>query len=155
MPQPPVTGSGLPEARQKPTALPASRAPKFQFPNPSCTAGLAPKRKLAATHTKEPTPQPILPSRYAVMVENQQLFVLPPVATATATAATTATTPTTPKRAYRKPDFVKCGKCGENRKNSETHRSYMFHIYCEAVDKMPFAQWRQNMQETRKRSKRT
>jgi len=145
MPQPPVTESGLPEARQKPAALPASQSPWFQFANPSCTAGLAPKRNLAATRTKAPTPQPNLTSTYMVMEENQQLFVLPPVAT-----AATATPTTTLKRAYRKPDFVKCDKCGENRKNSETHKSYMFHIFCEAVDRMLFLQWRKILQETRK-----
>ncbi|XP_045166755.2 uncharacterized protein LOC123530114 [Mercenaria mercenaria] len=177
MPKPPVTASGLPEARQKPAVLPSSEAPRFTFKNPSCTAGLARKRTNSKRKTPVPEPsdskkpalQTILPAtptviRYPVIMEQQQLIVLnpghhnlPSFSTSTPPTTTTTTIPSKTSRPYKTPSFIKCSKCGHNRKNSDTHKSFMFNIFCANSEPTTFEEWKtktkQEMDEKRKLKK--
>ncbi|XP_053376673.1 uncharacterized protein LOC128547652 [Mercenaria mercenaria] len=125
MPKPPMTASGLPEARQKPAVLPSSEAPRFTFQNPSCTAGLAHKRTNCKRKTPVPEPsdskkpalqtiKPATPTiiRYPVMMEQQQLIVLNPghhtfpSFTTSTPPTTTSTTPSKKSRPYKPPSFI-------------------------------------------------
>lgn len=154
MPKPALTGSDLPEARQKPAVLPSSKAPTYKFQDKPCTAGLAHKRINRKRKVPTPLPEPsvshpsLLPMTqapeanvitYPVIMEQQQLIILPgqqtavfpPLTTPTISATPTASTNLKKSRPYKTPSFIKCSKCGQNRKNSTTHKSYMFKIYCQ------------------------
>ncbi|XP_060590001.1 uncharacterized protein LOC132745184 [Ruditapes philippinarum] len=172
MPKPALTGSDLPEARQKPAALPSNQAPTYKFKDNPCTAGLAHKRinrkrksdtKLSVNQTPEATV-----ITYPVIMEQQQIIILPGQQTAivpplTTTSTTTSPIPTTSitskkTRPYKTPTFVNCSKCGQNRKNSTTHKTYMFKIYCQNSENITFEEWRkiikQQMDEERRQKKR-
>ncbi|KAH3736782.1 hypothetical protein DPMN_043355 [Dreissena polymorpha] len=153
MPKPSMTGNTLPEARQKPTVLPSPSGQKFEFQSSPCTAGLA--RKRTGLKRKAETERPLTP-----------VFILPamknPICIQQAPIITLPDQPSLPPakdtkknaRKYTTPDFVKCSRCGENRKQSTTHQSYMFHIYCKATETKPFEDWRKEIKEMKDQEKK-
>ncbi|WAR14620.1 hypothetical protein MAR_004725 [Mya arenaria] len=104
MPKPPMTASGLPEARQKPVVLPSSEAPMFTFQKPSIMPALENHNTQMSCHNG------------AAAIVHPSWSTLKPSNITSINNSNNKNTFKKRPRSYKIPEYIKCSKCGQNRK---------------------------------------
>ncbi|WAR14622.1 LOW QUALITY PROTEIN: hypothetical protein MAR_004727 [Mya arenaria] len=136
MPKPPMTASGLPDARQKPVVLPSSEAPMFTFQNPAVLLAwrirgrigrgkclpIAIRLRSTSTATNYASTRnhnaQISCHNGAAAIVHPSWTTLNPSNIISINNSNNKNTFKKRPRSYKTPEYIKCSKCGQNRKKN-------------------------------------
>ena len=145
LPNPAMTTTKAPAALPKPSVLPAGDTQPFAFHEPQSSVGLAKVKNRQNT----PAYMKILPNP-AIIYQ----FVTGPGNTAVLVPSSPPPASTPSTNLKRKAEEVRteakkqkrCSKCGEEM-TPPAHQQYMGYRYCSSVDKTPYTEWRENLNQ--------